>query len=133
MRIDDEHAPLRVGTTATIRQNSQSSTSGRYIELFLPGEDQAGGDIKDGDVLGIDRTTSTVELDQLFNTLDPPTRKSLKQLYAGLDAAYTGRGSDANRGLAYLSPQFATSSRLFMELRHEPRRSSASSSTRRGW
>ena len=45
LKIDDEHALLRVGTTATIRQNSQSSTSGRYVELFLPGEDQAGGDI----------------------------------------------------------------------------------------
>ena len=121
MKIHEEHAPLRVGTTATIRQNSQSSTSGRYIELFLPGEDQAGGDIPDGGVLGIDRTTSTVELDQLFNTLDPPTRKSLRDLYAGLNAAYAGRGSDANRGLAYLSTQFATSSRLFQELSHEPR------------
>jgi phospholipid/cholesterol/gamma-HCH transport system substrate-binding protein len=120
MRIDEEHAPLRVGTTATIRQNSQSSTAGRYIELFLPGEDKAGGDIPDGGVMGIDRTTSTVELDQLFNTLDPPTRKSLRDLYAGLNAAYSGRGSDANRGLIYLSPQFATSSRVFQELRYEP-------------
>jgi phospholipid/cholesterol/gamma-HCH transport system substrate-binding protein len=121
MKIDEEHAPLRVGTTATIRQNSQSSTAGRYIELFLPPENQAGGDIPDGGVMGVDRTTSTVELDQLFNTLDPPTRRSLRQLYAGLNAAYAGRGSDANRGLAYLSPQFATSSRLFQELRYEPR------------
>ena len=120
MKIDEEHVPLRVGTTATIRQNSQSSTSGRYIELFLPPEDQAGGDIPDGGVMGIDRTTSTVELDQLFNTLDPPTRKSLRDLYKGLNAAYAGRGDDANRGLAYLSTQFATSSRLFRELRYEP-------------
>jgi phospholipid/cholesterol/gamma-HCH transport system substrate-binding protein len=84
MKIDDEFAPLRVGTTATIRQNSQSSTVGRYVELFLPGEDQAGGSIADGDVIGVDRTTSTVELDQLFNTLDRPTRKNLRDLYAGL-------------------------------------------------
>ena len=120
MKIDEEFAPLRVGTTATIRQNSQSSTSGRYIELFLPGEDQAGGNIPDGGVMGVDRTTSTVELDQLFNTLDQPTRKNLKQLYAGLNASYTDRGDDANRGLLYLSPQLATTSRLFQELRYDP-------------
>lgn len=120
MKIDDEHAPLRVGTTATIRQNSQSSTSGRYIELFLPSERAAGGKIPDGGVMGIDRTTSTVELDQLFNTLDPPTRKSLQQLYAGLNTSYAGRGEQANRGLLYLSPQLATTTRLFEELGGEP-------------
>jgi phospholipid/cholesterol/gamma-HCH transport system substrate-binding protein len=120
LEIDDEFAPLRTGTTATIRQNSQSSTSGRYVQLFLPGEKQAGGDIPDGGVLGIDRTTSTVELDQLFNTLDPGTRKNLRDLYAGLNAAYTGRGEHNNRGLVYLSPQLATSTRLFEELRYDP-------------
>jgi phospholipid/cholesterol/gamma-HCH transport system substrate-binding protein len=120
MKIDEEFAPLRVGTTATIRQNSQSSTSGRYIELFLPGEDQAGGQIADGDVIGIDRTTSTVELDQLFNTLDPGTRKNLRDLYAGLNRAYSGRGEQANAGLRYLSPQLATTTRVFEELRHDP-------------
>jgi phospholipid/cholesterol/gamma-HCH transport system substrate-binding protein len=109
-----------VGTTATIRQNSQSSTSGRYVELFLPSEDQAGGTIPDGGVMGIDRTTSTVELDQLFNTLDRPTRHNLRQLYAGLNASYTGRGEQANRGLLYLSPQLATSTRLFDELGGDP-------------
>jgi phospholipid/cholesterol/gamma-HCH transport system substrate-binding protein len=120
MKIDEEFAPLRVGTTATIRQNSQSSTSGRYIELFLPGEDQAGGKIQDGDVIGIDRTTSTVELDQLFNTLDPGTRKNLRDLYAGLNRAYSGRGEEGNAGLRYLSPQLATTTRVFEELQHEP-------------
>jgi len=120
MKIDDEYAPLRVGTTATIRQNSQSSTSGRYIELFLPSEDQAGGTIPDGGVMGVDRTTSTVELDQLFNTLDPGTRRNLQDLYAGLNASYTGRGEQANAGLRYLSPQLATTTRLFEELRHDP-------------
>ena len=120
LKIDDEHALLRVGTTATIRQNSQSSTSGRYVELFLPGEDQAGGDIPDGGVMGIDRTTSTVELDQLFNTLDPGTRKNLRDLYAGLNAAYTGQGERANAGLRYLSPQLATTTRVFEELRYDP-------------
>jgi phospholipid/cholesterol/gamma-HCH transport system substrate-binding protein len=118
--IDEEFAPLRVGTRATIRQNSQSSTAGRYIELFLPPENQAGGDIADGDVLGIDRTTSTVELDQLFATLDRPTRKNLRDLYSGLNDAYTGRGEQANSGLVYLSPQLATSTRLFNELRDDP-------------
>jgi phospholipid/cholesterol/gamma-HCH transport system substrate-binding protein len=120
MFIEPEHAPLRVGTRATIRQNSQSSTSGRYIELFLPGEDQAGGDIPDGGVMGIDRTTSTVELDQLFNTLEPDTRKDLRDLYAGLNQAYSGRGEQANRGLVYLSPQLATTTRVFEELRYDP-------------
>ena len=82
--------------------------------------------------MGIDRTTSTVELDQLFNTLDPGTRKNLRDLYAGLNAAYTGQGEHANAGLRYLSPQLATT-RVFEELRTTRPSSSGSWSTAAGW
>ena len=120
LEIADEYAPLRVGTRAVIRTGSQSSTSNRYVELFLPGEDDAGGDIPDGGVLAAENTTANVELDQLFNTLDPETRENLQGFYEGLNRAYAGRGEQANRGLLYLNPQLAASSRLFEELRHDP-------------
>lgn len=120
LEIHEEYAPLRVGTRAIIRTGSLTSTSNRYVELFLPGENEAGGDIPDGGILGADRTTANVEIDQFFNTLDPETREDLQGFYRGLNRAYEGRGEEANRGLLYLSPQLAASSRLFEELRHDP-------------
>lgn len=118
--VDPKYAPLRSGTRAIIRQGSLSSTSNRYIELFLPSEREAGPEIREGEVIHADNTTASVELDQLFNTLDRPTRRALRNFYKGNRRQYVDRGDDANRGLRYLSPQLNASSRLFEELSYEP-------------
>ena len=65
-------------------------------------------------------TTTNVDLDQFFNIFDRPTRKALQDFYKGGQRQYAGRAEAANRGLRYLSPQLAASSRLFAELRHDP-------------
>jgi len=118
--IDEKYAPLRRGTRAIIRAGSLSSTSNRYIELFLPSEREAGEEIPDGGVLDVDVTTANVEFDQLFNIFDKPTRKGLRGFYKGGNRSYAGRGEDAHRGLLYLNPQLAASSRLFEALAAEP-------------
>ncbi len=120
LEIDEKYAPLRVGTRAMIRQGSLASPSNRYVQLMLPSEREAGRDIADGGVITEERTTTNVELDQFFSIFDRPTRKALSEFYKGNRNAYAGRGEAANRGLAYLSPQLAASTRLFEELRHEP-------------
>jgi hypothetical protein len=61
-------------------------------------------------------TTSEVDLDQLFNTLDRPTVDSLKQVIQGFARAYDGVGPKANRGFHYLNPFLSTSRRVFAEL-----------------
>jgi phospholipid/cholesterol/gamma-HCH transport system substrate-binding protein len=114
MKIDDDHKPLRVGTRATIRQFSQSGIANRYIDLKMPN----GGseEIPDGGRIGIDRTTTAVDLDELFNTLDPETRKSLQGFFRNQARQFHARGQQANIGFKYLNPALATSSRLFSEL-----------------
>jgi phospholipid/cholesterol/gamma-HCH transport system substrate-binding protein len=120
LQIDDKYAPLRRGTRAVIRQGSQSSVAIRYVDLHLPSAREAGDKIPDGGVLEADETTTSVDLDQLFNTLDPPTRRSLQRFYRGSNRQYAGRGDEANRGWAYLSPSLSASTRLFRELSHDP-------------
>jgi phospholipid/cholesterol/gamma-HCH transport system substrate-binding protein len=120
LKIDEKYAPLREGTKAIIRQGSQSSVASKYIDLHLPGENEAGDDIPDGGTLGIDKTTTSVEFDQFLNLFDPRTRKALRGFYKGGNAAYAGRGEQANRGLKYLSPALSASSRLFRELNYDP-------------
>ena len=120
IEVDERYAPLRTGTRAQIRSAGQSSVSGRYVQLMLPPENEAGSEIQDGGVIGAERTTTNVDIDQFFSIFDPPTRKAVQNFYKGGRRQYEGRGKQANRGLMYLSPQLAASSRLFEELRHEP-------------
>ena len=120
LQIDEKYAPLRGGTRAVIRQGGQASPANRYVQLMLPAEPEAGNRIRDGGRIGIDMTTTNVDLDQFFNIFDRPTRKALQDFYKGGQRQYAGRAEAANRGLRYLSPQLAASSRLFRELRHDP-------------
>jgi phospholipid/cholesterol/gamma-HCH transport system substrate-binding protein len=120
LAIDERYAPLRHGTRAVIRASGLSSVSGRYVQLMLPSEEEAGDDIPDGGVIDADHTTTQVDLDQFFNIFDRPTRKALRRFYKGGSRQYAGRGDEANAGLPYLNPQLAASTRLFQELRHDP-------------
>ncbi len=114
--VDEEYAPLRRGTVATVRSPSLSQIAGRQVQLTLPVDEQAGTEIKDGGTMGQSETVSAVDLDQLFNTLDPDTIKDFKHVIQGLELSYEGVGPQANRGLKYLNPFLSTSRRLFGEL-----------------
>ena len=114
MEVKGDHAPLRTGTRATIRQFSQSGIANRYVDLKLP--PGGGGKIDDGGFIPTDKTTTAVDLDELFNTLDPETRKSLQAFFKNQANQFSGRGQQANAGFEYLNPALATSSRLFNEL-----------------
>ncbi|MFN2616842.1 MAG: MlaD family protein [Thermoleophilaceae bacterium] len=119
MKIDGDHSPLREGTRATIRQFSQSGLANRYIDLTLP--PNGSRDIPDGGLIDSARTTTAVDIDELFNTLDPPTRRALQKFFKNQARQFRGKADLANTGWQYLNPNFATSSRLFRELtRDEP-------------
>ena len=110
-------APLHEGTQATIRQASLSSVANRYVDLQLA--PNSNPPMKKNDVIPSARTTSTVDLDQLFNTLDKKTRTSLSGVIHGFADQYDGQGPAANKGWVYLNPSLAASSRLFSELNRD--------------
>jgi phospholipid/cholesterol/gamma-HCH transport system substrate-binding protein len=116
MKITDgDYRPLRRGTRAIIRQASLSGVANRYVDLQLPAADHQ-ATIPDGGVIDQSETTTAVDLDQLFDTFDPRTRKALSGVIRGYGAAYQGKGEQANAGWAYLNPALAASTRLFEEL-----------------
>jgi phospholipid/cholesterol/gamma-HCH transport system substrate-binding protein len=116
MKITDAgYRPLRRGTKAIIRQASLSGVANRYVDLQLPAADHQ-EEIPPGGVIDQTDTTTAVDLDQLFNTFDPKTRKALSGVIRGYGSAYGGKGVEANAGWAYLNPALAASSRLFDEL-----------------
>jgi phospholipid/cholesterol/gamma-HCH transport system substrate-binding protein len=114
--LDDQYAPLHRGTVATIRSPSLSQIAGRQVQLTLPPDSSEGDEIADGGTLTQEETVSAVDLDQLFNTLDPKTIKDFKHVIQGFDESYEGVGPQANRGFKYLNPFLSTSRRLFQEL-----------------
>jgi phospholipid/cholesterol/gamma-HCH transport system substrate-binding protein len=116
MQISDDHyTPLPAGTHATIRSQSLSGIANRYVDLALPTHPDgqtisSGGEIPQAD------TTSEVDLDQLFNTLNKPTVEGLQRTIRGFARAYQGVGPQANKGFHYLNPFLSTSRRVFGEL-----------------
>ena len=119
MSISDDHAPLRRGTRAIVRQASLSGIANRYVDLTLPADDAPR--IPDGGVIGQDATTSAVDLDQIFNTFDPESRKDLQAVLKGSQKQYEGKGRAMNEGLLYLNPSLSASSKLFNELNRDTR------------
>jgi len=117
--VDDEYAPLRRGTQATVKPTSLSGIANRYIDLQLGADD--GAEIEDGGRIGSDHTATAVELDEVFALFDKETRGSLRDFVKGQADTLRGRGADLRRGIHYLNPALSTGSRLFEELtRDEP-------------
>jgi len=114
IQVEEPYAPLHQGTTATIRSGSLSGVANRFIAL-APGPNTA-PKLDDDSTLGLDRTTTSVDLDQLFNTLDPKTRASLQQVIRGSSEQYKGKGAKANEALKYFNPTLSSTSRLVNEL-----------------
>jgi phospholipid/cholesterol/gamma-HCH transport system substrate-binding protein len=114
IRVDDSFAPLHEGTKAIVRVVSLPSIANRNMSLE-PGPNSA-PDIPDGGWLQTDNTTTAVDLDQLFNTLDPKTRRSLQNVLQGFAAWYVGKGHQLNGALRYFGPALETTSAVMREL-----------------
>ena len=100
--------------TASIRLTSLSGIANRYIAL-TPAPNSA-KELDDGSTLPAGSTTDVVDLDQLFNTLDPKTRKDLQGVIKGFATQYDGRGQEAGQSAEYFNPFLSTSRRLVNQL-----------------
>ena len=118
MSIDGGYKPLPVGTRAVIRMASLTGIANRYVELDMPGGPK-GRTLPNGGHIDSTQTTTPVDLDQLFNTLDPSTRKALQGFFKGSAAQFKNVTAQANLGFHYLNPALSTSSRLFNELNRD--------------
>src|SRR3954451_12816208 len=114
IEVEDHFTPLHKGTTATIRATSLSGIANRYVALSL-GPNSA-NKLASGSTIPADKTTAPVDLDQVFNTLDAPTRKALQRIIHGQATWYTGRAKQTDQSLKYLNPALYQSSSLAREL-----------------
>jgi phospholipid/cholesterol/gamma-HCH transport system substrate-binding protein len=112
-----DYTPLRVGTIATVREASLTAVANRYVDLRLGSATNA--TIRDGGTIPAPDTNSEVDLDQLFNTFTPATRKALQNVIQGSAKAFHYRGNEAQQAYAYLNPAIASSAMLFRELNRD--------------
>ncbi len=115
--VEEGYAPLREGTRALIKATSLSGIANRYIVL-TPG---AGDELDEGATLQESETTSIVEIDQLFNTLDDDTRKALQNVIRGSATQFRDKGEQANRATKYFNPFLSTTRRLVNEVNRDSR------------
>jgi phospholipid/cholesterol/gamma-HCH transport system substrate-binding protein len=115
--LSDEFAPLHGGTTATIRAQSLIGIANRYLDIS-PGPNFR-PELADGARLDSENTTAIVELDQLFDALDPPTRKGLQRTFEGFAAWYAGKEKEANASARYFSPAIVATTDLVKEVNRD--------------
>jgi phospholipid/cholesterol/gamma-HCH transport system substrate-binding protein len=120
IQIQDDFAPLRYGTQATIRQASLSGIANRYVDLTMPAGDSSNTrSIPSGGSIDEANTTTAVDLDQIFNTLDPDTRRSLQAFFRNSAVQFRGKTKQQRLAYRYLNPALSTSSRLFNEVNRD--------------
>jgi phospholipid/cholesterol/gamma-HCH transport system substrate-binding protein len=114
IQLDGDAPRLRAGTTASLEEPSLSGQANRYISVS-PGPETA-PELPEGAAISSGSTTSVVELDELYNLLDKPTREGLRDIIRGQRDAYVGRETDAERFYETFAPALQASDRLFREL-----------------
>jgi phospholipid/cholesterol/gamma-HCH transport system substrate-binding protein len=114
INVDSSLVPLHAGTVAQVRVPSLSSVANRYIALS-PGPNNAPA-LAAGAKLPASETRNVTDLDQLFNTLNPKTRKGLQQFIQGTAEQYVGAGKSLQGATEYFAPSLAATDHFVAEL-----------------
>lgn len=117
LAIDSEYAPLPSDMKAILRTKTLLGET--FVEL-TPGTRGArriadGGRLRDGQV------AETVELDEIFQTYDPTTRKAIQLWQQELGRGIQGRGENLNNALGQL-PEFTDSGADLLEVLYRQER-----------
>jgi virulence factor Mce-like protein len=101
MKLDKIVDPLPVDSRVIVR--SRSSIGLKYVQLTLGTSKQG---YKAGSMIPLSNATLPVEVDDLLNTFDDPTRAASKFTLSGYGNALAGRGPDINAAVHGLNPFF---------------------------
>jgi phospholipid/cholesterol/gamma-HCH transport system substrate-binding protein len=114
VHVDSTLVPLHHGTTAQVRVPSLTSVANRYIALTLgPNNNPT---YPAGATLPASVTGEVTDLDQLFNTLNPKTRKGLQGFIQGTAEQYVGQGKNLGTSVEYFAPALTATNHFFSEL-----------------
>jgi len=114
IHIESSLAPLHEGTVAQVRVPSLSSVANRYIVL-QPGPNSNPA-LPAGSTLPASATREVVDLDTLFNTLNPPTRKGLQEFIQGSAEQYVGASRELSKSTELFPPALSATTHFFSQL-----------------
>lgn len=107
LELDPELRPLRSDTRLRIRP--KGLLGAQFIDL-TPGKN--GRPLPDEATIPVEQTSASVELSEVFDTLDAPRRARLQTTLRELGQGVLGRGEDINGFLADATPLVADLRRL---------------------
>ena len=100
LKLDKSVEPVPVDSTIIVRPRSALGL--KYVEL-TPGASSAG--FEAGSTIPIKQATpEPVEIDELFNTFDPDTRRGARESLNGFGTGLAGRGRDLNEAIGEFNP-----------------------------
>lgn len=100
LKLEKKVAPLPTDSTVIIRPKSALGL--KYLEIT---KGTAGAGFKSGATMPLrNAMPAPVELDQVVNTFNAPTRRAQQVILANLGDALAGRGADLNQTIANLVP-----------------------------
>lgn len=111
IQLDERYAPIPKDARAILRAKTLLGET--YVEL-TPGNTSAGTVPEDG-ALSDAQVSKTVELDEIFRSLDPRTRRSFQVWMQSVAQGLEGRGPDLNAAIGNLAP-FAEDTNELLEL-----------------
>lgn len=114
LHVNSSLVPLHEGTTSEIRVPSLTTVADRYVAL-TPGPNNA-PELPEGATLPASETHEVVDLDQLFNTLNQPTRQGLKEVIQGSAEQYIATDPEFGKSVELFAPSFAATEHIFAEL-----------------
>ena len=100
IQLESRYAPLRSDAKAILRQKTLLGET--YVEL-TPGTPQAKA-VPEGGHLRTAQISPTVELDEIYRSFDPRTRRAFQVWMQSQAQAINGRGRDINDALGNLGP-----------------------------
>ncbi|HEX8688778.1 MAG TPA: MlaD family protein [Solirubrobacterales bacterium] len=110
---------LHEGSTAAIRATSLAGVANHYISIS-PGPN-SNPPLEDDDVIGLDSTTTAVDLDQFLNSFPKSVRDGLGNFIRGNATSYAGRGKQANEAFKYFGPALDRTGAFVGELNADQR------------
>jgi phospholipid/cholesterol/gamma-HCH transport system substrate-binding protein len=114
IHVESSVTPLHEGTVAQIRVPSLTGVANRFVELTPGPKDRPA--LPNGATLSGSETKEVVDLDTLFNTLNPKTRKGLQQFIQGTAEQYAGAGPALAEDVEYFGPSLGATNHFFAEL-----------------
>jgi phospholipid/cholesterol/gamma-HCH transport system substrate-binding protein len=114
--VDQE---LHEGSTAIIRATSLSGVANHYVSIS-PGPN-SNPELDDGDVIGLEATTTPVDLDQFLNTFPTPVRRALGDFVRGNAEIWRNRGPEARETFKYFAPALNRASHFAQQLNADQR------------